>query len=821
MPAGGQEITGQQGGFGNSISTRIRSLKVDSGEATIALSGSQSTFAQGALGRIISKALTGGAITSAQGDISPTDADADWLARSTAEGVFRTFHFNDSSQLGANQATGPWQTADYFHLDGNTTTPSIATDQKCSGTGSLYFEIPTNTDEGAAGSWETHFGTVGDLRLVGEGDEVFISFRCRWNAAMATITAQNIGTKYTGVEVGRRESYTGSGSFEWDGSAANWAGITTQTIGGTMIPHLYTSQFRRDETPNTVDSGAAQMLTGYPTWGGDLAIQNSYPSPGPCLYAGSIQSGQTATECWVQPTDEWVTFKYHLQVLSRRSASPYNNEYWDISFKFYAARFGEDFTLIHEWSDAHPGYGPTWVGPVASGSADTKIGKFRFLPRCTGKSAAVAHDTGKVWFDELIISSADVAAPGFTTQLTYPAWRSGKTVGQVYAIANTSYMGDPTFATFTSAQQDGMIDAYCGNVMDQTNSRWLIVNGGGHAQTCSSGYTNAVVKMDFTADTPAWTFIDEGTVLADITPNRYMLDGRPAARHTYNKGVYIAPGQMADGKERCGMVTGAAGLAQNWGEGLESCPWTDDTTGIWKQGPGFEMFLMDPDDWFAHNTFDGSVHGWELQNNSRNAPQYSANPGDDAYGEPAQDQRTGDIYWVGTSSGNRRLFKWTALTDTWSSALVDSGVTTTFRGSNASPSFVDTLRNRLVILWFGTSNGSNTTDRLIFVNLSTYAVTDLTLPLQGVTGWGSLNIVHDTDNDRYCFLLQEGSPDGGNLYVYRLWGMSPTTGAISDLSGALPQEHESLGHHMSFIPDLHCLVWMTQYTAPIRFMPTF
>jgi hypothetical protein len=439
------------------------------------------------------------------------------------------------------------------------------------------------------------------------------------------------------------------------------------------------------------------------------------------------------------------------------------------------------------------------------------------------------HDTADANYDELIISTQEIAQP-----LDYPAWRIGKTVGEVYEIDNTANMGDPTFATFSFQQQDELIDAYCGNVMDQTNSRWLIVSGGGHAQTCSNGYTNAVVEMDFLADEPVWEYIDEGTVLADITPNRYMLDGRPAARHTYNKGIYIAPGQMADGKERCGMVSGASGLAQDWDATLHlTCSWTDDGTGTWTLGAGFELFRMDPDDWFAHNEgqspplFNGSVHGWELQSDSRDAPQYNPNAGGDPYGMPGQDPRTGDIYWVGSSSGYRRLFKWTALTDTWSGVLVDQLTTPDFVGSNASQTFVDTIRNRLVILFAGVTNGSGGADRLVFVDLDTshspsYAVTTLTLPAQGESWYGpARQIVHDTDNDLYCFIRHEGSPDGNNMYVYRLYGMSPTTGAITDLSGALPQEMEQgLGMHIGFIPDLHCLVWMTDRTHSIRFMPT-
>jgi hypothetical protein len=784
--AGGQESTFGQGSLGNSVDARLRSRKDSSATASTPLSGSQATLAQGAFGKTRTKPLSGSSTTVQAGSLSTghQSDEADFLARATASGVILVNDFDDSSELGEDWSItgGNFSTARFGYQDGtdvNAAVPEIDPGVKFSGNGSLRLTLNSGSTANGCGKWVTRFPLVSGgstYRTFGENQEFWVQFRFRVNAGFLEVCDQNEGVKLSDI-----------------GTGSTSPSVVMNTWQTSYYPQLYLGQ----SNPGL-----------YGQNGSDILLQNGTAPY--CVYPGSAG-------CWSLAADEWVTCKFHIDVGAKRNAT-----HWDAHVKMWMKRYGQPSQLLVNYGPGIEGYDiNTPNGLPYVGNSPEGYPQFLFFIYTTEKGLEGReneHATAYAWYDELIISTEEIADP-VDGVASYPVWRAGKTVGQVYAIANTANMGDPTFATFSAQQQDELIDAYTGNVMDQTNSRWLIVNGGGHAQTCSNGYTNAVVEMDFLADEPAWEFIDEGTVLADLTPNRYMLDGRPAARHTYNKGIYIAPGQMADGKERCGMVTGAAGLAQDWNGSLQfSCSWTNDGTGTWVGGPGFELFRMDPDDWFAHSTFDGSVHGWELQNNSRNAPQWNQF---EPYAMPAQDPRTGDVYWVGSSNVYYRLFKWTAATDTWSAALVDGQTTPAFLGGADSIMFVDTIRNRLVILWAGASNGSGTTDKLVFVDLTSYAVTTLTLPAQGQS-WGgpSRQIVHDRDNDRYCFIRHEGSPSG-NMYVYRLYGMNPTTGVITDLSGALPQEMEAgLGFHIGFIPDLHCVVWMTDRTHSIRFMPT-
>jgi hypothetical protein len=789
--AGGQEITGEQGSFGNSGTVRLRSRKNADGTAGTTLSGLSASALQGALGNTRSKPLVGSVIQSIAGTVtapSSSDADADWLARSTADGVFRTFHFNDSSQLGPNSASGPWQTADWFHQSGTSTVPTISTEQKCSGAASLMFEIPTNTDANAGGNFQAHFGTVGDLRLVGEGDEIFISYRCRWNAAMATITAQNQGTKYGGIEVARRESYTG-GSFEWNGSGENWAGITIQTLGTSRVPHHYTLAFRRDENPSVLEGPAAQLLTTYPDYPGtDLGIQNSYPS-GPCLYAGSLVAGQEATECWLMPTDEWVTFKYHLQVLSRRSASPYNNEFWDISFKFYAARQGEDFALLHEWSDAYPGYGPTYNGPVAQGSADTKFGKFRLMPYITGKSTGVAHATGKVWCDEVIFSSQDIPAPGFSL---YPAWRQGLTPLTLTALTGTQ--------KFNNAAGDlaDIINAWAAFANDGTYV--YSAAGSGHAS-----WWNPVYRLNLDQDVPEWESLDFGSDVSDIVEQvPYYEDGRPTGRHNYYSCVYTNAG----GVPRIVLPTCDANysLAGNSSETSVDAYRLDGYTGG-PAGTAWEVTGSGPSSW---------VSLWQNNPDITNlsSPAVAVHP------------TTGMIYVMGAETGNdgaTRAFRiLDPTTKTWGSkqkltpAYPDAGISPVWTNIG---SVIDVGRNLWVSLNpYNAFNGSFITPRLVRINLSTLAVTQITLSGDIPPSSYAMSLTHNTDDGFYYVLSSASTP------VTKIYKIDPDSGASTLIfSTTTAAECVIAGNaaqsRFTYLSWLRGMVWAPRWDSPVYFFP--
>jgi hypothetical protein len=88
MPAGGQEITGQQGSFGSpSNALPLRSRKDGVGSAEVALSGQSVTGSQGAFTKTDSKALTGSAVTGSQGTMTASSAPGSGLIVDEVSGL--------------------------------------------------------------------------------------------------------------------------------------------------------------------------------------------------------------------------------------------------------------------------------------------------------------------------------------------------------------------------------------------------------------------------------------------------------------------------------------------------------------------------------------------------------------------------------------------------------------------------------------------------------------------------------------------------------------------------------------------------------------
>jgi hypothetical protein len=52
-----------------------------------------------------------------------------------------------------------------------------------------------------------------------------------------------------------------------------------------------------------------------------------------------------------------------------------------------------------------------WNLTAGSAAEDQKFGKVWLLPYHTGKSSAQSHPVGFTWYDELIISTAQIADP--------------------------------------------------------------------------------------------------------------------------------------------------------------------------------------------------------------------------------------------------------------------------------------------------------------------------------------------------------------------------------------------------------------------------
>lgn len=389
---------------------------------------------------------------------------------------------------------------------------------------------------------------------------------------------------------------------------------------------------------------------------------------------------------------------------------------------------------------------------------------------------------------------------------TYPAWRDGKTVGTVYTINPTAGMSALAANTY-AIDGNYMVNAWVGWALDELNSRVFVVNAGGHDQAPPHDAGNPIVKIDYTADAPAWVYVDPGTTQAAlVTQSLYYADGRPCSRHTYYSPKYIGPGKMPDGKERVANFSAWAAFS------------TGQAGMLYPGGPDVQTCLLNSALWSAHNANgNGAVHGWEYPTVIPNVPNWT---GGVPIPSQCQDPATGDVYVVGRDAadfGYYEMRKWTAASNTWSPTLVSTSSGAPVRGGQIAPCLFDRVRRQVVVLWTP-GNASDTGNmRLIYIKVDppyTCTTKDITgFPVIGGTASDN-GFVHELDNDRYLVL----HCDGGNNGIGGLYSINVTTAVMTRLADTLPTAGNA--ERMVYLPNLHCVLWLGRYQNAIEFMPT-
>jgi len=355
---------------------------------------------------------------------------ADFTKRCSGLGVTRCFSFDNQTE------TDP-----YLINDGQVA-PVIDASQKTSGAGSLMFTIPTLSGD-AAGSFSTNFspGTRNCRFLAGggpnncptelypiqfgAGQEFYIQWRQRFNPAFLSTLYQAVG-----------------GSAPCGGNVAN--GWKQDIIGTGDRTNVSKDSCTALETvaQNTCQRGFAQMYHNCGTFENlvdafppsDFKLQNAIPSPF-CLYsnnpAGQVNSN---SPCAGYQANEWLTFKVHILV-GTLSGGSWINSHIDL----WMARDGQASVRLLN-------YGPYSLN--AGDGVSDKFGKIWLLPYHTNKSPSQAHSIGFTWYDELIISTLDIADPATSYSTSFPLtenpisessnWRNGQTDGIVWKNIRTT-----------------------------------------------------------------------------------------------------------------------------------------------------------------------------------------------------------------------------------------------------------------------------------------------------------------------------------------------------------------------------------------------
>jgi hypothetical protein len=303
----------------------------------------------------------------------------DFATRCADPNVVRCVAFDAAAEIAGTYG-------DAFGVLAGNTTPQIDTAVKASGAGSLMLTIPGNTGANSGGSYFTNFSNDNSVQF-GENSEFFVQWRQRF-------TPEFLNTEYT--------------------SGGGWKQVIIGT--GDQPGQLFSSCSALETVvQNTNQRGFAQMYnscTGSAShapytpfeerFGAfDFKLQNARPSPY-CLYSQNDATRfPPVGNCFGYFPNEWMTFQVNIKTGPR-----VNGEFENSFVRLWIAREGQPSELVIDWGPWNLTAGPT--------ADNQRFGKVWLLTYHTNKSAAQAHPTGYVWYDELIISRAKIADPDGT-----------------------------------------------------------------------------------------------------------------------------------------------------------------------------------------------------------------------------------------------------------------------------------------------------------------------------------------------------------------------------------------------------------------------
>jgi len=268
---------------------------------------------------------------------------------------------------------------------------------KASGASSLKMTIPSNSGADTSGSYFTNF-SPDLLTQFGENAEFYIQWRQRFSPEFLNTFYTSEGWKQVIITGGDLPGCTASATatgFCRSSCIAN--GVVMQNVSLRGFSQMYDS-CTGSTSHGPYDPFEEPFISAA---GADFKLQNGRPTPF-CLYS----QGSTNPPRYFPPSgncigyfpNEWMTFQVRIKT------GPRLNDEWVNSFvTLWIAREGQPSQLAIDWGPYNLTAGST--------ADDLKFGKIWLLPYQTNKDPAQVHPTAFTWYDELIISRAQIADP--------------------------------------------------------------------------------------------------------------------------------------------------------------------------------------------------------------------------------------------------------------------------------------------------------------------------------------------------------------------------------------------------------------------------
>jgi hypothetical protein len=356
------------------------------------------------------------------GSGTSTAANADWSSRASAPGVVRALGFDTQAEWLSHVWDNSYCLPEYAPgCRANAWDQAV----KASGAGAVRFDIRSNSGAGTAGQLAVNFSEDYTVQF-GANQEFWVQWRQRFDDFVISHeyreTAGSGDWKQIILAQGDRRRADGS---VIQGYSCSEFELSVGNVSARDYPNAYIEcggYFSlEDQLPGARFTRQNQRLN---SAGTDTACQ-SYPS-----------GGDTSGCLWFYP-NEWMTFMVHLRMgpEGRAISSASEREqpgFINSTYELYVARQGQPFQIAHRqeglviprgqhWdasvginpdNEGDPGYANSGGWTLHDGHPLAEYGKIWLLPYHTAKDPAEAHQNASIWYDELIISTQNIAAPG-------------------------------------------------------------------------------------------------------------------------------------------------------------------------------------------------------------------------------------------------------------------------------------------------------------------------------------------------------------------------------------------------------------------------
>ena len=297
---------------------------------------------------------------------------ADFEARCAAPGVLVCEGFDSASTF----VFSPYQADGLYPPYGQSAVGGFQDASiKASGASALRFDIHGNTGSDPAGNFSKNFGVT-----FGQNSTFYIQFRQRFDTNMLTIDWNGLmGT-----------SFKQSVIYDQDGVPCANIELATTNNYATNIPLMYSQCGGRSLRTSLADF--TQFTTDVPYY---YQQGSSLSSGYNCEFDREFAGTGNGAGCFYYAPDQWLTFYYKVQVGTWGSPNSYV-EAW-VAFDGGPYRqwtHVRDYTLFHD------------------GNANGGFSRVMLTPYMTNKDSSVNHATARTWYDELIVSTQPIAAPG-------------------------------------------------------------------------------------------------------------------------------------------------------------------------------------------------------------------------------------------------------------------------------------------------------------------------------------------------------------------------------------------------------------------------